>query len=356
MVRMRQFDPEKNVLEAARERVDVVLDGCDRIAVAYSGGKDSLALLHLVRERQLHRGDERPVAAVFRDMEYVNGSVIDKVAETFALPWVDGRWLCLEAHSRTNIAGSPLDYTAWDPARRRHRPLPKDAITDPGRQYDEPAFDRVTVAQWPGKVVIATGLRACESLIRYRAIANKLSEPWLAKSKAPGISMARPIYDFLENDVLRYLLDCGAVPAAIYDAQAWHGKGDLRTASLVATEQMRDLPTLKATDPDAYASLLDLAPEVAVAERYDRDLKDRHNVGRRAESMLEVRKWALEKYADHPRALERALARLAFARGLARKNPGGFPPWWVQHEIARDGHGTGMMPLPVDHPSRKATS
>jgi hypothetical protein len=215
-------------------------------------------------------------------------------------------------------------------------------------------YDELTVSLWPGRVVIGTGLRAAESLMRYRSVANKLSEPWLTKSKAPGVTMCRPLYDWQEADVLRYLLDAGATPAAIYDAQVWAGKGDLRTASLLAQEQMRDLATLKVTDPDAYAAMLDLAPEIAVAERYDRDLKDRHFIGEPpAQTMLAVRRWIDRRFPDNPTARAHALARLDFARRLAAKNPDGFPPWWVQHEIARDGHGTGMMPLPVDHPTRK---
>lgn len=354
MVRVRRFDEHTDVLDAARYRVDRTLDGCDRIAVAYSGGKDSLALLYLVRERMDRAGDDRPVAAVFRDMEYVNGAVLDKVAETFALPWVDGRWLCLSQPSRTTIAGHAIDFMPWDPAREWVRPMPDGAVSDPGTSYTPAMYDELTVSLWPGRVVIGTGLRAAESLMRYRSVANKLHEPWLTKSKAPGVTMCRPMYDWQEADVLRWLYDVGETPAAIYAAQVWAGKGDLRTASLLAQEQMRDLPTLKVTDPDAYAALLDLDPEVAVAERYDRDLADRHFIGEApAESFLQVRRWIDRRFPDNPTARRHALSRLAFARALAEKNPGGFPPWWVQHEIARDGHGTGMMPLPVDHPRRK---
>lgn len=351
MVRLRHFEEDKNVLDAARERIDRTLDGCDRIAVAFSGGKDSLAVLHLVRERMQARGDDRPVATIYRDMEYVNSSVTSKVEETFALPWIDGKWFCLQRSASTNVAGTPLDFITWQPGRASYRTMPPGAISDPGTLYDEPAYDRLTASLWPGRVIIATGLRAAESLIRYRAIANKLSEPWLSKSKAEGITLCRPVYDWLELDVLRYLYDVGAAPAAIYDAQAWAGQGQLRTASLLANEQMRDLTMLKVTDPDAYAALLDLAPDVGTAERYDRDLKDRHAIGEKpATSYLGVRQWIKRKYSDYPHAERKALDRLNFALSLAHKNPDGFPPWWIQHEIARDGHGLGMMPIAREDP------
>lgn len=352
MVRMKQYEPGVSVLDAARARIDATLEECDRLVVAFSGGKDSLVVLHLVRERMLARGDRRPVAAVYRDQEFVNGSIIDKVAETFALEWVDGRWLALQVEAQTTILGEPVDHVIWDPSRPHHRALPPEAIQDPHRVYDAPGEDLFIANLWPGRVVIATGLRTEESLIRYRSVANKISEPWLAKSKANGVTLCRPIYDWLEMDVLKYLDDEGIEPAGVYHAQGWHG-GELRTSALTAVEQIRDVARMRATDPDAYAALIEAYPDAATMGRYDAEMKDRLRIGKRAESYLEVRRWIDQRYEPGTTAHRHAMARYKFAMRLVRNNPEGVPPWWIQREIARNGHGSGLLPLPANHPSRR---
>lgn len=352
MVRMKKYEPGKSVLDAARERIDATLDGCDRIAVAFSGGKDSQVVLNLVHERMVARGDHRPVAAVYRDQEFVNGSVIDSVARTFAQPWVDGRWHALQVRAQTTILGQPVDHIIWDKNRTHHRVLPPEAITDPDHIYDSVGEDLFIASSWPGRVVIATGLRTSESLIRYRSVANKLSEPWLAKSKADGVNMCRPIYDWAENDVLKYLMDNGIAPAEVYHAQGWHG-GELRTSALTAVEQIRDVARMRATDPDAYEALVEAYPDAATMGRYDGDMKDRLRIGKKAETYLEVRRWIDTRYPKGSTAHKHALARYTFAMRLVRKNPEGVPPWWIQHEIARNGHGSGLLPLPQNHPSRR---
>lgn len=349
MVRYKRYEEDRNVLDAARDRIDATLDVCDTLVVAFSGGKDSLSTLSLVRERMLARGDTRPVPAFYRDLEVVNQQVTDKVTEVAGWDWVDLRWLCMPFAAGTQVLGRPVNYVAWRDGLTGRTP-PEGALTDPGKVYVMEDYDRLVESLWPGRVIIATGLRASESLMRYRAIANKLHEPWLAKSHVDGLTLCRPIYDWLEGDVLRYLWEQNLPPTLLYDAQAWNDQGELRTSSLLANEHMRELSNIKATDPDAYALLLSLDPDIATVERYDRDLKDRHSIGQKARSYMEVRAWILDRYEPGSEMRKRALARLKFATMLARKNPLGFPAWWVQHEIARNGHGTGMMPIPTTHP------
>lgn len=350
MVRVREFE-DRDVLTAARDRLDRTILGADRLAVAFSGGKDSTTVLHLVKEAQERAGDDRPVLAFYRDIEFASPAVTAKVAETAALPWVDLRWLAVRLQARTVVAGIPLEVETWHPDREWVRPLPDGATLLNDRPWTADDVDGYVQTLSPGRVVIVTGVRAAESLIRYRSVVNKLHEPWLVKSQHAGVTLARPLYDWTEADVLRYLADHGIRPADVYDAQAWHSrKGDLRTASLLAAEQMRDLPTLAVTDPDAYDLLVRAFPQVAVAKRYLRDLKDKHLKGADVETWEELEEWVYQRFAGRPHALAGALDRLEFARGLAKRNPHGFPPWWVQHEIAREGHGTGMMPLPKTHP------
>lgn len=353
MVRMREFE-DRDVLEAARWRLERTLLGFDRLAVAFSGGKDSLACLHLVRAAQQEQGDHGPVLAFFRDQQYVNGAVLDKVREVADYPWIDLRWIATGTTARTVVLGQPRDVPLWPvqafaDACRSGR-LPGDAWRLEGGAEE---VDEHVVRLAPGRVGIVTGVRAAESLIRYRSVVNKISEPWIAVSKGRRhVPMVRPIYDWQEQDVLRYLLDVGEQPAALYDAQAWNDTGELRTASLLAAEQMRDLPRLLATDPEAYDALLEVVPEAATMRRYARDLADPHLKGADCSTLEEVEDWIIGRFPD-PATRRQAFDRLAFARGLAARNPHGFPAWWVQHEIARAGHGVGMMPLPKSHPRYK---
>lgn len=350
MVRIREFE-DRTVLEAAEDRLDRTLVGFDRLAVAFSGGKDSLTALHLVRAAQQRAGDDRPVLAFYRDVEFASPTVNATVQRVAGYPWVDLRWLCVRISARTVVAGVPLEVETWHPDREWARPVPDGATLLNDRAYSADDVDGYVHDLAPGRVGIVTGVRAAESLIRYRSVVNKIVEPWLAASKQAGVTLVRPIYDWQEHDVLRYLHSIGERPADVYDAQAWHSrKGDLRTASLLAAEQMRDLPTLAVTDPAAYDLLERAFPQVAVARRYLHDLKDKHLKGDDCQTFAEVEAWAVERFRGRPAALRGALARLDFAKQLATRNPHGFPPWWVQHEIAREGHGTGMMPLPKTHP------
>lgn len=48
-----------------------------------------------------------------------------------------------------------------------------------------------------------TGIRADESLIRYRASVNKLNENYINATECKRVSLCKPIYDWRENDVFK---------------------------------------------------------------------------------------------------------------------------------------------------------
>ena len=53
---MITYHPEKNVLEAVRERISYIFDEFERIIVSISGGKDSTVLAHLALVEAHKRG------------------------------------------------------------------------------------------------------------------------------------------------------------------------------------------------------------------------------------------------------------------------------------------------------------
>ena len=47
-----------------------------------------------------------------------------------------------------------------------------------------------------GKVAIVNGIRADESIVRYRSVVNKITENYIAKSFSPRATLCKPIYDW----------------------------------------------------------------------------------------------------------------------------------------------------------------
>ena len=73
------YDPTRNVLEAARERIAGVFDDYESICVSISGGKDSTVLAHLAGAEAKRRG--RKIDVFFLDEENPVLSVAISMAE-----------------------------------------------------------------------------------------------------------------------------------------------------------------------------------------------------------------------------------------------------------------------------------
>ncbi|HUT58384.1 MAG TPA: phosphoadenosine phosphosulfate reductase family protein, partial [Phycisphaerae bacterium] len=82
-----------DVLAAARKRIRIAFDNFERIYVAFSGGKDSSVLLHLVMEEAIAR--ERRVAVMLIDFEAQYAETIKHAAEMFAMyrDNIDPHWI-----------------------------------------------------------------------------------------------------------------------------------------------------------------------------------------------------------------------------------------------------------------------
>ena len=77
-----------DVLTAAKQRINHLIDAFDTLSVMFSGGKDSLVVLHLVKEVYDERGITKPVNVVFRDEELIPMEVIDFVNKYRNESWI----------------------------------------------------------------------------------------------------------------------------------------------------------------------------------------------------------------------------------------------------------------------------
>lgn len=207
-----------SVLVAARERISWTFDNFPKIYVAYSGGKDSTVMLHLVMDEAIKRN--RKVGACLVDLEGQYKITIEHIQQCFDMyrDNLEIFWVCLPIHLRNAVSQYETHWICWDDDKKEAwvRELPKEGIHDlgyfpffrKGMEFEEfvPEF-----GEWYGNGELCAcfvGIRADESLNRYRTIASSGKQSWEGRKWTtlvkPKLYNIYPIYDWKTQDDWTY--------------------------------------------------------------------------------------------------------------------------------------------------------
>jgi predicted phosphoadenosine phosphosulfate sulfurtransferase len=216
---MVKINQQADVLEAARDRIRTVFDHFERLYVAFSGGKDSSVLLHLVMEQAIARNQR--VGVMFIDFEAQYMDTISHCQEMFELyrDYIDPHWICMPMLLRNAVTNYEPRWTCWEPEKRdiwiRDKPDRCKTEEDYPFALAEMEFEEFIVlfGEWYGegkKTAGFIGIRAQESLHRYCAIATWEKRGltfnghrWTTKIVADTYNIY-PIYDWKTEDIWRF--------------------------------------------------------------------------------------------------------------------------------------------------------
>jgi predicted phosphoadenosine phosphosulfate sulfurtransferase len=267
---------DRNVYELGLDRVRCAYDRYDHVAVSFSGGKDSTACLHLALEVAKER-DRLPLDIVFFDEEALHPETIEYMRRVGNREDVRLRWYCIPVKHRNACSRRSPYWHPWAPEDKDKwcRELPPEGITQlPGfNRQPIPEINGLIFPPSIGTVGMILGLRAGESLRRYRAVAHRTTDNYISQDAfAPHVFLVKPIYDWTTADVWTAPKLFGWDYNRAYDVfqKAGVTRHDQRVCPPYGEEPLRGLYQYAICWPQLWEKMVERVPGANTAARYSR--------------------------------------------------------------------------------------
>ena len=276
MIVRRKYDKDKNVYDAAMERIDYVFKNFERIYVSFSGGKDSGVMLNLVIDYMRKHDIKKKIGVQIMDNEANYEMSLDFMYKILDenLDLLDVYWCCLPITLPCTVSAYAIEWQCWGERDKDRwiRPIPKKpyVVTFENHNFDffeeDMSYDEFWdgFAEWYSQgesCANLIGIRASESLNRFRAILNDRKEMhgghfWTKKNTKHTYNVY-PIYDWRTEDVWTANAVFEWEYNKLYDIfyKAGVPVGKMRVASPFMSESKSSLNLYRVIDGHTWARL-----------------------------------------------------------------------------------------------------
>lgn len=266
---------DQDVLSAARDRYKFIFNNFDNVCFSFSGGKDSSLMIQLANivAKKLNKVFD----VLYIDLEAQYKHTIDHVYELKELSQIrDFYHIALPLHLRNAVSVLQPKWICWKPEDKELwvRDLPKDSINLTnnylpfyGRvmEFEEfvPSFNKWYADTKGGMCAVGVGIRADESLNRFRTIAipkNKVmfkNKPWTTQIYKNTFNFY-PLYDFKTQDVWGAVSLLDLKYNKIYELMYKNGLSihEQRLCQPYGDDQRNGLDQFKALEADTWEKVL----------------------------------------------------------------------------------------------------
>ncbi len=271
---------EKNVLEAALERLEIIFNNFDNIYFSVSGGKDSSVMIQLANivAKKLNKKFD----IMFIDLEAQYQCTIDHINELKKLSQLrDFYHICLPIALRNAISVLQPKWICWEEESKDLwvRDLPEDSINMSncpfnffvkGEEFEE---FMIQFADWYQKkygqtVACGVGIRTDESLNRFNTVAVQDKKirfnnyHWTTKikfnDKYIDVFNFYPIYDFSADDIWGTVSKLDLMYNEIYELMYKNGMSiyQQRLCQPFGDDQKNGLDQFKALEYETWSKIL----------------------------------------------------------------------------------------------------
>lgn len=277
---MGKIYTEKNVLDAAFERLEIMFKNFDNIYFSFSGGKDSSVMIQLAN--QVAQKMNKVFDVLYIDLEAQYSHTIQHIEELKKLSQIrDFYHIALPMALRNAVSVLQPKWICWEEENKHLwvREMPKDSINihncpfewfKKGEEFEEFTIQFANWYQekWQGMVACGVGIRTDESLNRFRTIAFKDKKilfnnyNWTTKMKMNErpieVYNFYPIYDWSAEDIWGAVSQLNLKYNYIYELMYKNGLSiyEQRLCQPYGDDQRKGLDQYKALEYETWSKIL----------------------------------------------------------------------------------------------------